>query len=201
MKPCYLTVKEVAELLLVSPGTIRNWCEKGGLPVTLTPGGHRRFLREDVLAFASQHEIPLGDISPSGTRVLVVDDDRAVSAYICELLGLTQERVHVEVAFDGFDAGDKLHSFQPDIVLLDLRMPGLDGYEVCKRIKRDPRKQAIRVIAMTALPLAEHQQRILAAGAELCLAKPLDSDLLFDVLGLSQAVELKDEPNSSDERE
>ncbi|MGV6815971.1 MAG: response regulator [Thiotrichales bacterium] len=185
MKNRYLTVKQVAELLLVSPGTVRNWCERGDLPVHHTPGGHRRFLEDEVTAFAARHEIPMAVGASSEKRILVVDDDRAVSAYVCELLGLASEPLSVDVAFDGFEAGDKLHSFQPDTVLLDLRMPGMDGFEVCKHIKGSVQTQAIRVIAMTALAGEEHRQKILAAGAEQCLSKPFESDVLFEALGLS----------------
>lgn len=184
MKSNYLTVKQVADLLLISAGTVRNWCEKGDLPVQLTPGGHRRFLLDDVLRFARFHDIPVAAKSSAEPRILIVDDDVAVSEYIRELLGFAQDPLELDCARDGFQAGDKLHIFKPDIVLLDLKMPGMDGYEVCKHIQAKAEIDRPRVIAMTAFPSESNVQRIIEAGAEQCLAKPLDVDNLFHALGL-----------------
>jgi two-component system cell cycle response regulator len=63
-------------------------------------------------------------------------------------------------------------------------MPGLDGFQVCERIKSDPATRHIRVIAMTGYPDPRHVERILAAGAEDCLAKPLDEERVFAALRL-----------------
>jgi two-component system cell cycle response regulator len=66
-------------------------------------------------------------------------------------------------------------------------MSELDGFEVCRRIKQDPATAPIRVIALTGHPSPENVQRITAAGAEICLAKPIDNAELFAVLGLTAA--------------
>jgi CheY-like chemotaxis protein len=72
-------------------------------------------------------------------------------------------------------------------MLLDLMMPGMDGFEVCSRLKADNATKNIRVVAMTGYPSDENVNRILAAGAECCLAKPLDREKLLAVLGLSSS--------------
>ncbi|MBN2295699.1 MAG: response regulator, partial [Pirellulales bacterium] len=66
----------------------------------------------------------------------------------------------------------------PDVVILDLRMPGMDGYEVCRMIKAQDSTRHAEVIAITAFPSPESEQRIIDCGARVCLAKPLDLDLL-----------------------
>ena len=102
------------------------------------------------------------------------------------MLSLASGDVKVELAYDGFEAGQKIEIFQPNIVLLDLMMPGLDGYEVCHRIKQDPRTKSIRIIAMTGYPTEENKEHILSEGAEICLAKPLNREQLLGLLGLGQ---------------
>ncbi len=177
----YLNPAETARLLLVSPVTLRAWAQKGLLPSETTPGGHRRFLRRDVEKFLRsrgmgqhQEDTPL--------RVLIVEDDSMVREYLTELLeGLSRPLV-VETARDGFEAGGKLLSFTPHVVLLDLMMPGMDGFEVCQRIKSQPTTAAIRIIAVTGYPSEENIQKILAAGAEACLSKPIDEALLERLL-------------------
>lgn len=183
----YLTPNEVAEMMMVSPVTIRQWASKGDLPALTTPGGHRRFVKQDIEDFARQRGLALLPTSRDETRILIVDDDQQFSGYLKELLGMSIQAVRIELANDGFDAGQKIETFQPNIVLLDLMMPGLDGYETCNRIKTDPRTKSIRVIAMTGYPSDENIGRIMAEEAEICLAKPIDTAKLFSLLGLTKA--------------
>ena len=77
-----------------------------------------------------------------------------------------------------------VRQFMPDVILLDLMMPNVDGFQVCERIKTDPVLRAIRIIAMSAYPSAENIERILAAGAEICVNKPLDVVSLYQLLCL-----------------
>ena len=76
-----------------------------------------------------------------------------------------------------------MESFSPDIVLLDLMMPQMDGFEVCRMIKQGEHKN-IRVIAMSGFCSQENQQRILGEGAECCLKKPFSTTVLLTALGL-----------------
>jgi excisionase family DNA binding protein len=175
----YLTPSEAAKLLMVSPITVRAWAQKGLLPSETTPGGHRRFLRENVEQFAKQCKTAP---QRNDLRVLVVDDDKQVAGFLVEWLTGLDEPFVVDAAADGFEAGSKVHIFEPDIILLDLMMPGLDGFAVCRQIKADPDTRDIRVIAMTGHPSPENQRRILEAGAEICIAKPLDTKFLLGLL-------------------
>ncbi|MGZ4978151.1 MAG: response regulator [Methylobacter sp.] len=175
----YLTPSEVAKLLMVSPITVRAWAQKGLLPSETTPGGHRRFLRESVEQFANQNKT---EPEHNELRILVVDDDKQVVGFIVEWLTGLDEPFIVSTASDGFEAGAKVHSFEPDVILLDLMMPKLDGFEVCRQIKADPDTSDIRIIAMTGHMSPEYEQRILEAGAEICIAKPLDTKFLLSRL-------------------
>jgi excisionase family DNA binding protein len=178
IKP-YLTPSEAAELLMVSPITVRAWAQKGLLPSETTLGGHRRFLRENVEQFASQYKNPP---KRENLRILVVDDDKHMAGFLLEWLTGLDESFLVSTATDGYEAGRQVYSFEPDVLLLDLMMPDLDGFAVCRQIKSDPDTRDIRVIGMTGHLNAENEQHILEAGAEICITKPLDTRSLLKLL-------------------
>lgn len=180
-KKPYLTPHEVAQWMMVSPVTVRGWAQKGLLLAEVTPGGHRRFRREEVERFARQSN-PLGNKGP--LRILIVDDDRAVLGFLTELFEGGEYQTIVETAHDGFEAGRKVHVFSPDIVLLDLMMPGIMGSEVCRQIKQAVGLANVRVVGMSGHLSAENQHELLAAGAECCISKPIDVAALLKLVGL-----------------
>ena len=183
----YLTPQEVAKLLMVSPVTVRQWAQRGEIEAMTTPGGHRRFLRPAVESFAKIRGIPLSEHDDSEVlRVLVVDDDPVTNDYLVKLLHNQNEQVETESAYNGFEAGSKIETFKPKIVLLDLMMPGLDGFEVARFIKRDSIRTAIRILAMTSSATDENIERIMEAGAEACLSKPLDPEKLLSTVFTQQ---------------
>lgn len=172
-------------MLMVSPITVRKWAQDGDLKAVTTPGGHRRFKWADIQDFSKKRELKLLTVSNKKINLLIVDDDRTLSGYLAEVFSIYPDFINVEVANDGFEAGSKLESFRPDIVLLDLMMPGIDGVTVCQQIKNNPENAAIRIIAMTGFHTPENEHRILNAGAEICLKKPIDKQLLLELTGLS----------------
>jgi len=181
----YLTPNEVAEMLMVSPVTVRQWAQKGMLKALSTPGGHRRYTKQHVELFARKHGISLLPPPHDNLRILIVDDDEQLSRYIYEVLSNHPEDIVMETAPNGFEAGCQIQTFKPDVVLLDLMMPGLDGFAVCKLLKEDPSSSSIRIIAMTGYHTSENVERVINAGAESCLAKPLNLEDLFDAIGIS----------------
>ena len=110
-------------------------------------------------------------------RVLVVDDILA-NVRLLEAK-LAAEYFEVVTAMNGVDALESVHRTKPDIVLLDVMMPGIDGIEVCRRIKSNPQTQHIPVIMVTALDQPEDRVRGLEAGADDFLTKPVDDISMF----------------------
>lgn len=180
----YLTPNEVAEMLMVSPTTIRQWASQGKLNSALTPGGHRRFLRADVERFSRQNNLTLPLRDSDVTRILIVDDDEEVGQLLTQLFTYSSSPVETMTATSGFEAGRLVHSFEPHVVLLDLMMPGMDGFEVCRDIKQNPTTRAIRVVAMTGYYEDGNVAEILDAGAEVCLSKPFKLNALLRAIGI-----------------
>ena len=182
----HLTPNEVAELLMVNPVTVRQWAARGLLRSLTTPGGHRRFLLRDVEEFArSRGSTPAPRSSGRPGRVLIVGDDVQLGLSIAAMIGSRDANIAIEIAHDGFEAGLKVESFRPHALLLDLMMPGMDGIEVCRRLRARPTLNHVRIVAMTGFPSPENVERIMTAGADACLPKPLDSERLLAELGLS----------------
>jgi CheY-like chemotaxis protein len=118
--------------------------------------------------------------------LLVADDNRLSRELIRDLLGSASCRI-VE-ACDGREALDRLEAANPDLVLLDLEMPVKDGFAVLAEIRRNPRFRSIPVAAVTARAMQSDRDRILAAGFDACITKPIQSTELRErVRGLLSA--------------
>ena len=183
-----LTPNEVAELLMVSPITVRQWAQKGLIEAHVTAGGHRRFTLEAVRRFARERDLVLPELSTSVHSLLVVDDDRQLNQFLVALFTTQVEDLAVYSAEDGFEAGRMVTSHRPDVVLLDVMMPGMDGVDVCRRIKASPQTAHIRVVGMTGFHTPEVASRMLAAGAQALLKKPFDNAEVLTACGFSANV-------------
>jgi DNA-binding response OmpR family regulator len=100
-----------------------------------------------------------------------VDDEPSVVEFIESALSEPEEDYLFERAFDGYEAGLKVASFQPNLVILDLVMPRVDGFEVCRRIKTDLQTLGTKVLVVTGYP--EEVERAKECGADDYLVKPL----------------------------
>ena len=175
------TTFDAAKLCHVSPLSIINWVNAGRLPAFRTPGGHRRIRREDLVRFMRDNGMPIPEELREGSgrpRVLVVDDEASIREVLTEHLTTREKPYEVMAAADGFEAGRLVATFRPDVVLLDLRMPGMDGFQVCRTIKADPETSNTVVIAMTGYYTPETEARILECGAMRCIAKPIEPSAL-----------------------
>jgi DNA-binding response OmpR family regulator len=99
-----------------------------------------------------------------------VDDEQTLVEAIAQ--SLQAEGYQVSVAFDGYTAGVKMATVQPDLLVLDLIMPGVDGFSVCKRVKADPATRRTKILAMTGFVQEGNVAKALECGADLCLEKP-----------------------------
>jgi len=175
-----LTTSEVARYCRVTPDGVVKWIRSEKLRAFATPGGHYRIAKGDFREFLERFGMPIDQdfFASERPRILVVDDEPVIVEIISRCLQDDREGYVIETAVDGYDAGFKLGSFRPDLVILDLMMPGMDGFELCRRIRSNPNTLNTRVVAITGFPGQKAVERIRKTGADLCLVKPLQMERL-----------------------
>lgn len=174
----FFTTSEVARFCEVSNDGVLKWIKSGKLRAFATPGGHYRVSAEDFRSFLTRYDIPFEEslfgAAPAPPCVLVVDDDPDIREIVRRRLLELDAGLRIEEASDGYDAGIQIGSLQPDLVIVDILMPRVDGFSLCRSIRANPKTQEIKVLAITALPEEANIRRMYEAGADLCLVKPLD---------------------------
>jgi PleD family two-component response regulator len=179
----FLSQEDVANLLMISPIEVCQWLQKGMLHAK-NLDGESHFDLQDVEQFARNYRLSITTPDRGHLRILVVDDDVYHARRLVQLFNTLSETVKAMAVHTAFDAGRKMHSFRPDVVLLDLQLPRHDGLEICRQIKSDPATRDVRIITMSEESEHDLKQRAMMVGAEACLAKPLDNKALFDTIGL-----------------
>jgi len=185
----YLTSHAVAKLVRVSPSTVLSWIDKGLLPAHRTPGGHRRVEPAALVRFLRDHDMPIPRDLSNVSRLLVIDDEAPFLSTARRFFKRHAPALKVETADGAVDGLLKVGTFRPDAVLLDAFMPGMDGLEVCRRLRASGATAHIRVVAITAHASRELEAAFRKAGAVACLSKPLEPVSLFGALGLEGAQE------------
>jgi excisionase family DNA binding protein len=182
-----LTVSQASKYCKVSPKTIINWIEAGHLKAYKTVGGHRRIKKEDLDQFLKERGMPLPEESKAEERkkILVVDDDKIIVETIVQALEEDEYGYEMISASDGFEAGLQVSHFKPDLIILDIMMPDINGYEVCQKIKSNPETKDIKIIVLSAYLNDEAFRQMKEFGADACFSKPLPLEQLkFEVAKL-----------------
>jgi len=115
-------------------------------------------------------------------KILVVDDDKEVRDLITASLDSMEEMPQVETAGTGTLAEEKMKSFNPDLVILDLKLPGTHGMKLCQKIKKNKKTQKVKVLILTAYLTVGSRETVMECGADFCMEKP------FGVLELAGIV-------------
>jgi excisionase family DNA binding protein len=170
-----LTVSQASKYCKVAPKTIINWIEAGHINAYKTVGGHRRIKQEDLDHFLKEHKMPIFNQSSEEAKkkILVVDDDRIIVETIVQSLEEDEHGYEIISAADGFEAGIQVSHFKPDLIILDIMMPDINGYEVCKKIKSAPETRHIKIIVLSAYLDEENYKEMKEYGADACFSKPL----------------------------
>lgn len=175
-----LTVSQASKYCKVSPKTIINWIEAGHLKAYKTVGGHRRIKKEDLEQFLKERGMPLPEEPKTEERkkILVVDDDKIIVETIVQALEEDEYGYEMISASDGFEAGLQVSHFKPDLIILDIMMPDINGYEVCQKIKSNPETKNIKMIVLSAYLDEEAFRKMKEYGADACFSKPLPLEQL-----------------------
>jgi excisionase family DNA binding protein len=169
-----LSIEQIASYCSVRRKTVAGWIRNGKLPA-ITPAGQPPAVRQqDFVAFLERRgdPIPIDFIEDNKHRILIVDDDADVLRTLEEMFG-TFVGCSVKTALDGIEAGMRLATFRPHLVVLDLAMPRVDGFTVCAHIKADPATAGTAVLVVTGDDSEQTIERILASGADRYLIKPI----------------------------
>ncbi len=172
-----LTTSDVARYCAVSNDGVLKWIKSGKLKAFATPGGHYRIRSREFRAFLEAHEIPvdgaaLADVD--GRRTAVVaggepDGREGISWMLHEI----EPRLRVELVCDSFQAGIKIASLEPVLVVLDVMNPAVDGLPLCRSIRGNPETRNVRVLAIAAVRAPAEVEALCEAGADVCLVKPV----------------------------
>lgn len=169
------TVVQAGQHCKVSPQTIINWIEAGHIKAYKTLGGHRRIKFDDLETFMRKQGIPIPEKKSVDSRkkILVVDDDPIVVESIVQALEEDEHNYEVISASDGFEAGLQVNHFKPDLLILDIMMPDIKGFDVCKRIKTNSESRNTKIIVLSAYLDDEKFKKMKEYGADACFSKPL----------------------------
>ena len=174
------TTGEAAKICKVSQQTIIRCFDSGQLKGFRVPGSRfRRIPRDQLFAFMKDNGIPTEALESGKRKVLLVDDD-------VDLVDLLKDaferdgRFDIRTANNGFDAGMLVKEFRPDLVVLDVMLPDINGKEVCVRVRSDPALDEVKVICISGMVEADKVADLKAAGANDFMQKPFSVDKLLE---------------------
>ncbi len=168
------TTGEVAQVCKVSQQTVIRCFDSGKLKGFRVPGSRfRRIPRESLVSFMKENQIPLDQLDSGKKRVLVVDDDEAIVDMFTELLE-RDGRFHIRTASTGYEAGIITEQFRPDVVLLDFKLPDINGTAVCRTIRSNPVFEHIKIIVISGVADPDEIKELSDAGADEFIRKPFD---------------------------
>ncbi len=168
------TTGEVAAICKVSQQTVIRCFDSGRLRGFRVPGSRfRRIPRDNLIAFMKENEIPLDQLASGRKRVLVVDDDQAIVDMFTELLE-RDGRFEVRTAQTGYDAGIATQQFRPDVMLLDFKLPDINGNVVCRTVRSQSEFEHMKIIIISGVADPDEIADLRAAGADDFIRKPFE---------------------------
>lgn len=174
------TTGEVAAICKVSQQTVIRCFDSGKLKGFRVPGSRfRRIPRDALISFMKANQIPLDQLETGRKRVLVVDDDEAIIEMFVDLLE-RDGRFELRTAGTGFDAGIVTEQFRPDVILLDFKLPDVDGNAVCRTIRANPAYEHIKIIMISGVADPDEVRDLRAAGADEFIKKPFDINAVIN---------------------
>ncbi|MBX7106794.1 MAG: response regulator [Gemmataceae bacterium] len=174
------TTGEAAKVCKVSQQTIIRCFDNGQLKGFRVPGSRfRRIPREALYRFMKDNGIPTDALESGKRKVLVVDDDAELVELIEKVL-VDDGRFEVRTAANGFDAGMMVKEYRPDMIILDVMLPDINGKEVCMRVRSDPSMEEVRILCISGMIEEDKIADLKAAGANDFLHKPFDLEELID---------------------
>jgi len=174
------TTGEAARICKVSQQTIIRCFDNGTLKGFRVPGSRfRRIPRDQLFQFMKDNGIPTDALESGRRKVLIVDDDEELVELLVDVFE-KDGRFDIRTANNGFDAGMLVKEFRPDLVVLDVMLPDINGKEVCQRVRSDGTLESVKIICISGMVEQDKVADLKAAGADDFLQKPFAVDRLLD---------------------
>ncbi|MDE2142135.1 MAG: response regulator, partial [Elusimicrobia bacterium] len=169
------TTHDIAKVCDVYPSSVINWIESGKLKAYATPGGHNRVTRENLLAFLDEFGIPVPKkLAAREMRVLVVDDDVEITRVVARAFSRSGGNFALETCHSGIEALIRIGQNPPDLVVLDIVLPKMDGQQVCRVLKAQTETKDIKIIAISGDKPPFNEKKPQEAKIDAFFRKPLD---------------------------
>jgi excisionase family DNA binding protein len=173
------TTGEAAKICKVSQQTIIRCFDSGQLKGFRVPGSRfRRIPRDQLYSFMRDNGIPTDALDSGKRKILVVDDDEDLVELIVDALE-RDGRFDVRSVNNGFGAGMQIKEFRPDLVVLDVMLPDINGKEVCTLVRSDSTMDEVRIICISGMVEPDKIQELRDAGANDFMKKPFDVEQLI----------------------
>ena len=174
------TTGEAAKICKVSQQTIIRCFDSGQLKGFRVPGSRFRRIPRDILfKFMKDNGIPTDALESGKRKALIVDDDEELVELIRDVLD-SDGRFEVRVADNGFDAGMMVKEYRPDILVLDVMLPDINGKEVCQRVRKDETLEDVKIICISGMVEKDKIGELKEAGADDFLQKPFEIEELVE---------------------
>ena len=174
------TTGEAAKVCKVSQQTIIRCFDNGSLKGFRVPGSRfRRIPRDLLFQFMQENGLPPDALESGPRKVLIVDDDEELVELLVDVFE-RDKRFDIRTANNGFDAGMTVKEFRPDLVVLDVMLPDINGKEVCQKIRSDKSLEKVRVICISGMVEQDKLEDLKVAGANEFLQKPFTVDSLLN---------------------
>lgn len=174
------TTGEAAKICKVSQQTIIRCFDSGQLKGFRVPGSRFRRIPRDVLyKFMRENSIPTDALESGKRKALIVDDDEDLVDLIKDVLD-SDGRFEVRTANNGFDAGMMVKEYHPDIIVLDVMLPDINGKEVCQRVRHDSTLDDCRIICISGMVEQDKIADLKASGADDFMQKPFEIEKLVE---------------------
>ncbi len=168
------TTGEAARLSNLSQQTIIRCFDNGSLKGFRVPGSRfRRIPRDLLFSFMKENGIPTDALESGKRKVLIVDDDEELVDLLRDVFD-RDGRFDIRTANNGFDAGMQVKEFKPDLVVLDVMLPDINGKEVCLRVRSDDNLDTVKIICISGMVEQDKIADLLAAGADDFKQKPFE---------------------------
>lgn len=182
-KKSIFTTGEVARICNVSQQTVIRCFDSGRLKGFRVPGSRfRRIPLDSLRSFMRENNIPVEQLESGRKRILVVDDDEQIVEMMVELLQ-KDGRFEVASASSGYDAGILTEQLRPDVMLLDFKLPDINGNVVCRRVRSNPHYEHMKIIIISGAAAPNEVEALRAAGADDYIKKPFMIDHVIRRIG------------------